>query len=153
MNYSYKKLNILINARIGLTMILYFILTLVATRSYQQVTKTTLAFETFASPMFIIPYICILMIGSKIFAKKIKRGSFKRVNNTCYFLILSSLIYLIFHSSKIQNMMLIHPNYIIFIILTIIAIGRYTGLQVTEYIRFRPLIKHERSKRKKAIKK
>jgi len=66
------------------------------------------------------------MIGNKLFAEKSKILSWPRITQTAIFILLSFIIYTIYHNQLIQKRMLIHPNFIIVIALIIIIMGRYT---------------------------
>lgn len=55
----------------------------------------------------------------------------------------SRLAFLFINTYSIQQFVLWYPDISLVSIVMLIIVGRYTGLQLTEYLRFRPLIKNQ----------
>jgi uncharacterized membrane protein len=92
--------------------------------------------------MFLTAYITQLMVSFRLF-KKWTIFSLKSRQTLLLFGALSIIIYVVFHSQDIQEWMLTHPLFILVVIFVIMIMGRYTGLQATEVVRFWPLIKKQ----------
>ncbi|MBU0626799.1 hypothetical protein KKG31_01430 [Patescibacteria group bacterium] len=57
------------------------------------------------------------------------------------FLIISFCIYALISWTGFKHLLLSYPEFIILALVLNIVVGRFTGLQLLEYLRFMPLIK------------
>jgi len=142
-----KKITLLVSAKLGATLILYFMLSIIALRISKKLLNRPESFITFSQSLFIIAYITTPLISNKISGKTHKRKTTSKA--IIQFIVISGIVYSIFHNTNIQHAMLIQPLYILLIIIIVISIGRYTGLQLTEIFRFSQLIKYTLSKKRR----
>lgn len=81
------------------------------------------------------------MVADKIFHEDINIWSRAGFVSFIQFIIISLVTYLILSSTNLQQFLISYPDSLFFILILNFMIGRYTGLQLFEYIRFTPLIK------------
>lgn len=67
----------------------------------------------------------------------------KQFTNLILFLGLAYLLSLMLTSVAFQHWLLVRPGILLLLLFGVILFGRFTGLQVMEYIRFWPLIKEQ----------
>jgi len=86
----------------------------------------------------------------KFIAAQIERGTRQAILLTFETLILSVVCYFVVQSLWLGNLVLTFPIPIIIICLIInFLLGKWTGLRLTEYLRFREAIKHVELPKKK----
>ena len=81
------------------------------------------------------------MVADKIFHEDINIWSRAGIISFVQFIIISLVTYLLLSSTTLQQFLISYPDSLFAILLLNFVIGRYTGLQLFEYIRFTPLIK------------
>lgn len=81
------------------------------------------------------------MVADKIFHEDINIWSKSGFVSFIQFIIISLLTYLVLSSTGLQQFLISYPDSLFGILILNFIIGRYTGLQLFEYIRFTPLIK------------
>lgn len=97
----------------------------------------------------IFPVLIIITLGEKFVAEQIERGSRSAFVLTLETLVLSVGSFFVITWDWLQSAVLQYP-WIVFLTLVInILLGRYTGLRLTEYIRFREVIKNVEFPQKK----
>ncbi len=92
--------------------------------------------------MYVFPLIVLVVIAEKFVAVQIEKGT-----KTALFLAVETLVvalcgYALLSSQTIQNFVFLHPFAVLLTIPANILLGRWTGLRVTEYIRFRDVLAH-----------
>ncbi|MDD3302903.1 MAG: 7TM domain-containing protein [Candidatus Gracilibacteria bacterium] len=134
-----KKINFLLNTKLSLFFIFYLIFTLIIIgilNSYDFIN-----FYDFKTNLIIFPFSIIPMVIYKVFSDNKKIFSLSSLFYLFEFVFVSVTAYLIIKSNFIQSLLLSYTELLIAIFLINLLIGRFTGLQLLEYIRFIPLIK------------
>jgi len=146
--FALKKTTILVSAKLGLYIIVYAFLTILGIVAYKMLIPHS-DFVIFTNPMIMIVFVVILMIGNKLRTKTIPFKSIQRRKELLRFVILSFLIYIVLSSNSLHQVLLLYPILILIAAIVTLLIGKFVGLQVVEYLRFRPLITHLRKKTSK----
>ena len=81
------------------------------------------------------------MVADKIFHEDINIWSRSGLVLFVQFILISLVTYLILSSTGLQQFLISYPDTLFLILIFNFIIGRYTGLQLLEYIRFTPLLK------------
>ncbi|MDD5769679.1 MAG: 7TM domain-containing protein [Candidatus Gracilibacteria bacterium] len=137
----YSKVHFLLNAKLSIFFVIYLMIFILISGL---LTKY-ISFAELKSNLIIFPFIIIPMIIYKITDEK-KIFSFGFFIYLGEFVLLSFLSYFTLSSVFIQNLFLSYTELIIVLILINFLIGKFSGLQIVEYIRFIPLIKKHFSK-------
>ncbi len=138
-----KKIYLLYSAKISLLVSLYFLWIFVWLSYFYSFFTVFIDFTFFTNLLVVFPMLLIIFVSEKIcyegfsFLQKSWWISFIE------FSIVSALVYSIIHSVFIQNFMLAYPEVIILVVILIVLVGRFSWLQLLEYIRFFPLIHDE----------
>lgn len=138
-----KKVYLLYSAKISLLISLYFLWIFVGLSYFYWFLSSFLDFALFANMFVVFPMLLIIFVSEKMFYE-----GFSFLNkgwrvSIIEFSLVSFIVFLIIHSVVIQNFMLSYPEVIIVVILLIVLVGRFSGLQLLEYLRFFPLMKDE----------
>jgi len=90
----------------------------------------------------IFPALILTILAEEFIAAQFKLGVRSALTLTTWTLILSTLCYFIVSSEIFRTMVLSYPEIILLTIPINIALGQWSGLRVTEYFRFRELLRH-----------
>lgn len=99
-------------------------------------------YDAFGNILIIIPLFATLFIAEKVFqdgGKALTRWWFFILFQ---FILISGIAYFLLSYQTLQYFLISYPDVIFVIILFNILVGRYLGLQVFEYMRFRPILRH-----------
>lgn len=97
----------------------------------------------------IFPVLILITLSEKFISTQIRRGNRTALILTLETLILSIVCYYLISWQALQNFSLAYPVLIIGgAILLNILLGRWTGLRLTEYLRFKEVINHTRIPKK-----
>ncbi len=97
----------------------------------------------------VFPILIMIVLSEKFVSAQIERGNRAAIILTVETLILSSLCYWIASLQTMKALLLGYPEIIIICFVINIFLGKWTGLRLMEYFRFRKVIKHVRSDGKK----
>ncbi|MEM6719770.1 MAG: 7TM domain-containing protein [Bacteroidota bacterium] len=85
--------------------------------------------------------IIVIVIMSERFARAIEEDGYQKAASTIgQTLLVTSFCYLIFASSTLKTLVLIFPEFILLSLMINLFVGKWIGLRVTEYFRFKRLI-------------
>jgi len=133
-----KKIYILYSAKISLNYIIYIILSIIFIWFFVSYFNFNLSQINYSDilPFFIMPFITKNLIKDdiEILSKKFLLFILE-------FIFIIILVLTIFNISLLKYMLVAYPDIILLFIIIVILIGRFTWLQLLEYIRFYPLIK------------
>lgn len=90
----------------------------------------------------IFPILLFILLSDRIVALFLERPLQETFTTTIVTLILGILGYTLLAWEAFRSLILLYPELILLLIPLNILIGRYFGLRVTEYIKFRPVLKH-----------
>lgn len=90
----------------------------------------------------IFPILVFILISDKIVTLQLQRSYIETVKITLITVAIAFFGYLFLSSPGIQAFILIYPEIILILIPLNLALGRYFGLRLTEYIRFSTLFKN-----------
>ena len=91
----------------------------------------------------IFPILIIIILIEKFVAAQIERGNSVAVALTSQTLILATISYFIIKWSLLQTLVLDYPLYVFLgIIIINLVLGKWTGLRVSEYFRFKEVLQH-----------
>ena len=142
-----RRFTLLATAKLGLQAVVYIFLTIMWLVVLNMLGLVANDFVIFSNPMILLAYIIMVVIASKIWTTWFTSISIKQIWSFVLFLIVSYLSYLIIQSDWLRHIVLLYPSFVLFAIVLLIALWRYTGLQLMEIVRFWPLIHHLRSKK------
>ncbi len=97
--------------------------------------------EMFLNSYILFPMFFVVIAWNKVFRKK---KNFLKIGWWIYFaefLIISFSVYLILGSNNLQYYLISYPEILIGLFVLNVIVGRFTWLQVLEYLRFMPLLK------------
>lgn len=142
-----RRFTLLATAKLWLQTVVYIFLTIVWLLVLNVLWLITNDFAIFSNPMIMLAYILMIVIASKIWTASFTSLSVKQLLSFVIFLVVSYLSYLIIQSELLRHIVLLYPSVVLFAIILLIALWRYTWLQLMELVRFWPLISHLRWKR------
>jgi len=142
-----RRFTLLATAKLGLQTVVYIFLTIIGLVVLNMLWFVANDFVIFSNPMVLIAYIIMVVIASKIWTASFVSISVKQLWSFSLFLLVSYVSYLIIQSESLRHIVLLYPSFVLFAIILLIALWRYTWLQFMEIIRFWPLIRHLRSKK------
>lgn len=132
---------LLYNTRRSLLITLYILLSLIFLGLDIILGWQLVDYVIFSNIFTIFPFLFLIMVADKIFHEDINIWSRAGIISFIQFIIISLLTYLLLSSTTLQQFLISYPDSLFAILLLNFIIGRYTGLQLFEYIRFTPLIK------------
>jgi len=97
----------------------------------------------------IFPILILIVLAEKFVSAQIERGNRAAIFLTIETLILSSFCYWIASWQTMKALLLGYPEIILLCFVINIVLGKWTGLRLMEYFRFRKVIKHVRAVEKK----
>nr|MDD3719764.1 7TM domain-containing protein [Candidatus Gracilibacteria bacterium] len=139
MKMIYKKVHFLLNTKLSLFFVLYLIISILTIGILN--IFNLIDFIDLKSNLVVFPFIVIPMVAYKLLADERNVFSIAFLFYLSEFIFVSLVAYFIIKSSFIQNIFLAYTELLIVVFLINFLIGKFTGLQVLEYIRFLPLIK------------
>lgn len=137
-NLLSKRLYLLSSAKSSIQITLYFLLFSIAywiNSKYQLINIQLFNGEYLVFAVILMPIIINRSLQSFNPLKKAWRISLGE------FLLISLIVYFFVKSIWINNLLLSYPEIVVVVLLLEILVGRYSGLQVFEMLRFMPLIK------------
>lgn len=137
-----KKIYLLYSAKISLLVVLYSILSLGALWAVNYFGWAVLDYNLFQNTYIIFPFLFLIMVGDRVFSEKFYLFDKGWWIGLLEFFLVSVVLYQVMSSLRVQNILLWYPELSLLSILILVLIGRFTWLQLLEYIRFMPLIKH-----------
>lgn len=90
----------------------------------------------------IFPILLFILLSDRIVSLFLERDFVETIQTTLITLFLAILGFLLLTWQQLRFFILIYPESILLLIPINIAIGRYFGLRMTEYIKFQPILKH-----------
>lgn len=90
----------------------------------------------------IFPALILTILAEEFIAAQFKLGVRAALTLTAWTLILSTICYFIVSSEIFRTSILSYPEIILFTIPINLALGQWSGLRMTEYFRFRELLRH-----------
>jgi len=143
-----EKINMLVHAKMWLYLVIYILLTMLflglMTAWFDYQWNIGISQDIF----IVISYLLIPIVAKKSFSGLKSFFKTKTAVNIVWYLVLSYILALLLMSVWLQHRLLVRPGLIFIILVLVIMLGKFTGLQVMEYIRFWPLIKDQLSSKK-----
>ena len=136
-----KKFYLLNSAKISLLITIYFMTILIVLWLDKSLGFNMIDLQIFNNAFSIFPIIFLILVTDKVFHEWFKIFSKWWLISLAEFVLVSILVYTIISSTWIRLVLLSYPELIIFIWILIMAVWRFTGLQILEYLRFMPLLK------------
>ena len=143
MRYALKRFRLLYLPRfaIVLTVVSLVILLLFAEGAYSH--------RTGLITVSIFPILIIIILVEKFVAAQIEKGPRTAIRLSLETLVLAVICYYVATWGLFQEILYNYPFIIFGLIILNILLGRYRGLRLSEYIRFREVIKHVELPKKK----
>lgn len=104
---------------------------------------------TYLAQATVFSMLLMILLAEKFIEAEIERGLLETLKLTFETLLISIGAVLLVRWSILQNFLLLHPEAIILVVIFNLSLGRWTGLRLREYIRFRDVTEAE-TKNKKA---
>lgn len=136
-----KKFYLLHSAKISLLVALYFMSILLILSLDKIIWTNIIDFNILWNAFSIFPIIFLIFVTDKVFHDWFKMFSRWWLISLIEFILVSWIVYLILNSIWIKSILLSYPELIILILLLIVFVGRFTWLQLLEYMRFMPILK------------
>lgn len=133
--YMLRPFRLLYLPRVAITLTLIMLGVLVVLAVGGSMQRTGLA----AADIF--PLLIIITLGEKFIAAQIENGEREAIILTLETLLISIVGYFFLSSEWVRSFTLSYPWWVFFTLPINIFLGRFAGLRVTEYIRFRNLIR------------
>ncbi len=136
-----RKVYLLYSPKVSLMMILYCIMTLVVRWLHEYLDLQWVDMSSYSTNIVIFPFVVILYVAKWVFSDSFLQFKKWRWVTLLEFFVISFFVLYILTSDDLQNIFLWAPELIIVVFILNILVGRFTWLQMTEYVRFFPLIK------------
>jgi len=152
-NLIQRYINLLVNAKMWLYLMLYIFLTFLILGLVTNWFNFQWSFSFMQDVVLVFGFLAIPVLGKKVFFSGRKLFVFKLYLRMWLFILLAYFLSLMIWSVSFQHWLLVRPSLILLFLFWVVIVGRFTGLQVVEYIRFWPLIKSQlRSKKSTTMK-
>ncbi len=135
------KIYLLYSAKVALIVVVYSMICLLFFGLERLLWYGRIDYSMFHAPMILFPVMFIIMVGKTVFSEKFYLFGKGRRQWLLEFILMSLFVYWLVQWEGLQNFLLGYPESLIAIFVLTIVVGRFTGLQIFEYIRFLPLIK------------
>lgn len=135
-----RRFYLLYNAKRALLITFYIILSIAFVALSHSLGAGVFLNSAFSTPLALFPVFLMAMVADKVFHEDIDVFSRGGALAFAQFVAVSLAVFFVIDSVTIRYFLLSYPDVFIAVIALNIAIGRYTGLQVFEYVRFLPLI-------------
>ncbi len=136
-----KKIYLLYSAKISILYLIYIFLFIISFGLIYNFLPWLVKSVNFSDIIIVLLIIIMPMITNKILGEGTNIRSWNFWIFLSEFAFLTSILYIIYKSNFLTNMMIAYPEIIIILIMLNVLVGRFTGLQALEYLRFAPLIK------------
>lgn len=101
--------------------------------------------ETALASTSILAILILITLIEKFISTQVEKGFRTASLLSIETLIISTVCYYIVIWDKFRNMVLEHPEYILFLFIVNMLLGRWTGLRLSEYFRFKGVINNTRN--------
>jgi hypothetical protein len=98
---------------------------------------------TYIAQATVFSMLVMIILAEKFIEAEIEKGLPETVKLTLETLLISVIATLLIRWQLLQNFLLIHPESIIAVVIFNLAVGRWTGLRLREYIRFNDVINRQ----------
>jgi hypothetical protein len=136
-----KQMYLLQSAKISLLVCLYSILLLIGFWADQQLGIGLLGKSLWSNGFIIFPVLILVMVSDKLFTDSFKIGEKSGRIALGEFIVITGISRCMLQSQMLRTFMLSYPEMLLVVLLAIIIVGRFTGLQIVELLRFMPLIR------------
>ncbi len=140
-NILNKKIYLLFNAKLSVLVVLYFLLTIIVLGLDKILNTNIINLDFFNNGFIIFPIMFIIIVTDKVFNEGFKVLSLGWRISFAEFIIVSFSVFGLLNRWWLKHILLSYPESILLVLILHIIIGRFTGLQLLEYLRFMPLIK------------
>ena len=90
----------------------------------------------------IFPVLLLILLGERVVALQLERNIREAITITFITLVLGIVGFFLLAYIPLRNTVLLYPETILILIPINIAIGRYFGLRLVEYYRFKQILRH-----------
>ncbi len=136
-----KRLYLLNSAKLSLLLSIYFLTTILILWVNSVLNLNILWYQIFSNTYVIFPILFLIFATDKVFWEWYKLFSKQQIVSLLEFVLISTVVVLIINSVWLRLILLSYPEIIILLIIAIIIVWRFTGLQLFEYFRFSPILK------------
>ncbi|USN55604.1 MAG: hypothetical protein H6765_03280 [Candidatus Peribacteria bacterium] len=136
-----QKLYLLYSAKISLLIVIYVVLIIGFFWLDHSYFGQQINFSDFQEIDALFPILFILAVGKQVFSEQFHLFDAGWWIGLLEFFVVSYVIYVAFTTVWLQNLFLGYPELLLLIFVLNIIVGRFSGLQLVEYVRFMPLIK------------
>jgi hypothetical protein len=136
-----KRVALLQSAKISLLVCLYSILLLVGFWVEERLGIGLLGKSLRTNGFIVLPILILVMVSDKLFTEGFKLVEKSGRIALTEFVIITGISRWMLQSQWLRTFMLSYPEMLVVVLLAIIIVGRFTGLQVFELVRFMPLIR------------
>jgi hypothetical protein len=92
----------------------------------------------------IFPILVLILLSENFIGSQFSSTSSRLIQMTFETILLSALSAWLMNTQRVQDIVILHPELtILFVAMLDFAVGKYTGLRVTEFFRFKPIIDSE----------
>ena len=142
-NLFTSKIYLLYSAKISLLMIVYFLITFLVFWLDNFLGLYFIDYTVFSNSFIIFPVVFLIIVSNKVFGSNFSLFSKWWWVSFLEFLTVSLIIYFLLTWPNFQFFMLSYPDILFLIVILNILVGRFTWLQLLEYLRFMPLLKYK----------
>lgn len=136
-----KRLYLLNSAKLSLLLGMYFLTTILIFGLDSVFNLNIIWYQIFSNTYVIFPILFLIFATDKVFWEWYKLFSKQQIVSLLEFIVISTVVVLIINSVWLRLILLSYPEVIILLIIAIIIVWRFTGLQLFEYFRFSPILK------------
>lgn len=135
------RVYLLYSAKVSLIVIVYCVICLLLFGVERYLGYGWIDYTMFHAPLILFPFLFLILVGKTVLTEKFFVFGKWRWQGLVEFIVMSLIVYRGVQRTGLQNFLLWYPETLVIIFILTIVVGRFTGLQIFEYIRFFPLIK------------
>lgn len=136
-----KRLYLLNSAKLSLLLGIYFLTTILVLWLDSILNLKLVWYQIFSNTYVIFPILFLIFATDKVFWEWYKLFSKQQLVSLLEFVVISIVVVFIINSVWLRLILLSYPETILLLLIVIIVVWRFTGLQLFEYFRFSPILK------------
>ncbi len=137
-----RKIYLLFNAKRALLVSVYILFAFLALGLDNYFSIGIFRASDLDNPAMIVSIFVILLIVEKFYEEASPIVSLRGALNTLQYIFMTGMAFLILTSQTLLYFLISYPDTIFIVILLNLLVGRYTGLQLLEYVRFTPILRN-----------
>jgi len=137
-----RRIHLLFNAKRALLVSVYVLFAFLALGLDNYFNTGLFRVTDLDNPTMIVAIFAILLIVEKFYEEADPIISYRGLLDILQYIFMAGLAYLVLNHQPLQYFLITYPDMIFLVVILNLLVGRYTGLQLLEYVRFTPILRN-----------